>query len=83
MENSFNPSEGVVVTGEEWKHIRLDLTPHIDRVVEWANRDNIFGIEVTKDDMFFTGANIGYEVKGNYDCTIEVKNFDMTFYNKD
>ena len=83
MENSFNPSEGVVVTGEEWKHIRLDLTPHIDRVVEWANRDNIFGIEVTKDDMFFTGANIGYEVKGNYDCTIEIKNFDMTFYNKD
>ena len=82
IENSFNPTPGEVVVSDEWKKIRLDVTPHIDRAVEWANRDNIFGFEVTKDDMFFNGVNIGFESAGNYDCTIEIKNFNMVSYNK-
>ena len=82
IENSFNPSVGVADVSDEWKHIRLDITPHIDRAIEWANRDNIFGFEVAKEDMFFNGVNIGYEIHGNYDCTIEIKNFNMVAYNK-
>ena len=82
IENSFNPSKGVALEGEEWKHIRLDVTPHIDRAVDWANRDNIFGYPVTKSDMCFNGVNIGYEITGNYDCTFEIKNFNMVAYNK-
>ena len=82
IENSFNPSNGVAAVSDEWKKIRLDVTPHIDRAVEWANRDNIFGFEVTKDDMYFDGVNIGYEIHGNYDCTFEFKNFNMISYNK-
>ena len=83
IENSFNPSKGVAAVSDEWKHIRLDVTPHIERVLEWANRDNIFGMEVTKEDMFFNGVNIGYEIHGNYDCTFEIKNFNMIAYNLD
>ena len=83
MENSFMPEKGVFLSGEEWKNIRLDVTGHIDNVVEWANRDNIFGVKVTKEDMYFTGANIGFEIHGNYDCTFEFKNFNMVAYNKD
>ncbi|MBE6682301.1 MAG: hypothetical protein E7600_08460 [Ruminococcaceae bacterium] len=83
IENSFNPSKGVAAVSDEWKHIRLDITPHIDRAIEWANRDNIFEMEVTKEDMFFNGVNIGYEIHGNYDCTFEFKNFNMVSYNKD
>ena len=82
IENSFNPSKGVAAVSDEWKHIRLDITPHIDRAIEWANRDNIFEMEVTKEDMFFNGVNIGYEIHGNYDCTFEFKNFNMVSYNK-
>ena len=82
IENSFNPSKGVAAVSDEWKHIRLDITPHIDRAIEWANRDNIFEMEVTKEDMFFNGVNIGYEIHGNYDCTFEFKNFNMVAYNK-
>ncbi len=81
IENSFNPSSGVADVSDEWKHIRLDVTPHIDRAVEWANRDNIFGFEVTKEDMYFDGVNIGFEVHGNYDATFEFKNFNMVSYN--
>jgi hypothetical protein len=83
LENTFNPAPGVAAVGEEWKKIRLDVTPHIQRAIEWANRDNIFGVKVTKEDMYFTGANIGFEIHGNYDCTFEFKNFNMVAYNKD
>jgi len=82
IENSFNPEKGVATVGDEWKHVRLDVTPHIDRAIEWANRDNIFGIEVTKEDMYISGVNIGFEIHGNYDCTYEIKNFNMVSYNK-
>ena len=82
MENSFNPSKGVAAVSNEWKKIRLDVTPHIDRAIEWANRDNIFEKTITKEDMYFDGVNIGYEIHGNYDCTIEFKNFNMVSYNK-
>jgi hypothetical protein len=82
IENSFNPSKGVAEMGDEWKYIRLDVTPHIDRAIEWANRDNIFGHPVEKSDMYFEGLNIGYEVHGNYDATFEIKNIRMISYNK-
>ena len=82
LENSFNPEPGKVVVGKEWKKIRLDVTPHIQRAVEWANRDNIFGVPVTVEDMYFSGVNIGFETWGNFDYTFEFKNFNMVSYNK-
>ena len=83
MENSFNPEKGKILVSNEWKHIRVDITPHIDRCIEWANRDRAFGVEVTKEDMYFGGCNIGFEIHGNYDMTVEIKNLDMIAYNKD
>ena len=82
VENSFVPQNGVVLIGDEWKHIRIDVTPHIEQAVEWANRDNAFGTPVTVEDMYFEGVNIGYETWGNYDYTVEFKNFNMVSYNK-
>jgi len=69
------------VTDDEWKTLRIDLTPHIDTVVEWANRDNAFGKEITKSDLYFGGVNLGYESHGNIDCTFEIRNFDLVSYN--
>ena len=84
LENSFNPKPFQVVTGEEWKHIRVDITELIDQCLEWANRDKAFGygLNLTKEDMYFGGCNIGFEIHGNFDCTIEIKNLDMIAYNK-
>ncbi len=82
VENSFVPENGIVLTGEEWKHVRVDVTPHIKQAVEWANRDNAFGTPVTVEDMYFEGVNIGYETWGNFDYTVEFKNFNMVSYNK-
>lgn len=88
LENSYirhelvdNTSVYNTVTDDEWKTIRLDLTSHIDRVVEWMNRDNAFGKEVSKEDLYFGGVNLGYETHGNIDCTFEIRNFDLVSYN--
>ncbi len=82
VENSFNPAAEQIVVGEDWKHLRVDVTHHIERAVEWANSYNAFGTPVTIEDMYFGGGNIGFEVLGNYDCTVEIKNFNMIAYNK-
>ena len=82
MENSFNPEKGVIVTGDEWKHVRLDITPHIERCIEWANRDKAFGVDVSKEDLYFGGCDFGFEIHGNYDCTVEVRNVDIVSYKK-
>ena len=82
MENSFNYEPGKLLLNE-WKSIRLDVTPHLEQVVAWANRDNIFGLQVTRDDLYISGVNLGYEIHGNYDFTMEFKNMNMVAYNKD
>ena len=82
MKNSFNNEPGKMLLNE-WKNIRLDITPHLEQVVAWANRDNIFGLQVTRDDLYISGVNLGYEIHGNYDLTMEFKNMNMVAYNKD
>ncbi|MBQ7399037.1 MAG: S-layer homology domain-containing protein [Clostridia bacterium] len=81
-ENSIYGEDGKLEASDEWTHIRVDITPHIDRALEWANRDNAYGMKVTKEDLYFSGGNIGFEIHGNYDCTVEIKNLDMIFYDK-
>ena len=82
VENSIYKNDGKLTATDEWTHVRVDITPHIDRALEWANRDNAYGLKVTKEDLYFSGANIGFEIHGNYDCTVDVKNLDMIFYDK-
>lgn len=83
MENSFyalTKDTTEMVSANEWRHYRVDITPHIDRAVEWINRDNGFKKQVTKEDLYFDGVNIGFEIHGNVDCTFEIRNFNMVAY---
>lgn len=75
-EASFNNSD-LIVADKEWRHVRLDLTPHIETLVSKINDDNIFGKKVTRDDFFINGTNIGFETHGNIDCTFEFKNYNL------
>ena len=68
------------VVSNEWKSLRIDLTSHIDRVVEWANRDNAFGKQISKEDLYFGGVNLGFETHGNVDATFEIRNFDIMYF---
>lgn len=67
---------------DKWVHVEVDLTPHISKAIDAANESNTFEKMVDKSDFYISGANIGFEIHGNYDCTIEMKNFDLKSYNK-
>ncbi len=67
---------------DEWVHVEVDLKPYIEKAMRKANQDGTFGTKVTSEDFYIGGANIGYEIHGNYDCTIEIKNFTLTSYNR-
>ena len=82
VENSMCPVPFDVKPSEEWKHVEVDLTPHIDKIMEAANRDNIFGRPVTRDEFYFSGTNMGFEIYGNFSCTMEIKNYNLVSYIK-
>lgn len=73
---------GKPLVNDEWVHIELDLSPHIAKAINQANKSNTFGYAVNKEDFYIGGTNIGFEIHGNYDCTIEIKDFQITSYNK-
>lgn len=84
LEHSFyDVNDGMKVKqSDEWKHIDLNLTPHIDKVIELANRDNTFGRKVTRSDFYIRGTNLGFETHGNINCTVDIKDFDLVAYNR-
>ena len=82
VENSFCPKPFDVKVCDEWKHVEVDLTPHIEKIIEKANEDMIFGRPVTKDEFYFSGTNLGFEIHGNISCTFEIKNYNLVSYIK-
>ena len=82
LENSFCPVPYDVKVSDEWKHIEVDLTPHIEMILQKANEDLIFGRPVTRDEFYFSGTNLGFETHGNISCTFEIKNYNLVSYIK-
>lgn len=77
VENSFCPTPYDVRISDEWKHVEVDLTPHIENIIEMANKDMIFGRKVTREDFYFSGTNVGFETHGNINCSFEIKNYNI------
>ena len=67
---------------DEWVHIELDLTPHLEQAMARANESYTFGRQVSLDDFYIGGTNIGFEIHGNYDCTVDIRNFNLTSYKR-
>ncbi len=74
---------GTDSTSKDWVHVSLDVTPYIDIAIDWANREDAFGLgTLTRDDFYFDGVNIGFETHGNIDGTFEIANFNFVAYNE-
>ena len=80
-ENSFWREDGNHVTGE-WKHIKVDVTAHIENMIRLCNDENVYGREVSKEDFWISGVNAGFEIRGNYRLEFEVKNLNLVCYDK-
>ena len=73
---------GTTKTSKDWVHVSLDVTPYIQTAIDWANREDAFGLgALTRDDFYFDGVNIGFETHGNIDGTFEIANFNFVAYN--
>ncbi len=73
---------GKPYVSDEWTHVEVDLKPYIEKAIAKANSSNTFGEKVTVEDFYIGGTNIGFEIHGNYDCTVDIKDFKITSYNK-
>jgi len=62
---------------DRWTRIELDLAPHIRAMLTKANEAGTFGGPVTASDFIIGGTNIGFEIHGNFDCTMEIRNFQI------
>lgn len=84
LENSFYDTKNNlrVTPSSEWKHIECDITPHIERAIELANKDNTFGRQMTRSDFYFRGNNLGFEIHGNFNCTFDIRGYDLVAYKK-
>lgn len=65
---------------DEWTHIELDLTNHIKKFIRKANQSGLYEKQFTREDFYISGANIGFEIHGNFDCTVDIKNFQLSSY---
>ncbi len=74
-------TKGTVITSE-WFHVKVDLSNHIDIILDRVNSEDAYGLGVTKrSDWFFNGVNIGFETSDNVDCTFEMANFNFYSHN--
>lgn len=80
-ENAIYQRDGSLPIGE-WKHIRIDITPHVENLVNLLNKEDTLKRTVTRDDLWISGMNIGFEIWGNYKSTFEYKNVQIICYDK-
>ena len=67
--------------GEYISYANCGLPYYIGGTIK--ERDSLFvQTPESPEDMYIGGVNIGYEIHGNYDMTMEFKNFDMISYSK-
>lgn len=71
---------GKPYVSDEWTHIELDLTKHLNRLMRKANSSKLYDKKFRKEDFYISGTNVGFEIHGNYDCTFEIKNYRLTSY---
>jgi len=78
---SENYTKGTEISSE-WFHVKVDLSNHIDIILDRVNAEDAYGLGVTtRADWFFNGVNIGFETSDNVDCTFEMANFNFYSYN--
>ena len=74
-------TKGTEITSD-WIHVKVDLSHHIDIILDRVNSEDAYGLGVTtRKDWFFNGVNIGFETSDNVDCTFEMANFNFYSYN--
>lgn len=65
-----------------YRHVRIDLAPHIDSLLEKINESGVFGRSVSKEEFYIGGMNIGFELHGNASCTAQIKDLSLESFRR-
>lgn len=65
-----------------WRSVDVNISNYIDDVVKIINNRNLFGRNITKDDLYIGAVNIGFEIHGEYHASISMKNLQITSISK-
>ena len=60
----------------EWSYFSLDVLPMIKNALDTAHKDGYL-TKTSLDQLYITGMNLGWEIPGSYDATMEVKDFSI------
>ena len=80
-ENALGNDDGTYNMGE-WKKVRVDITPHLENIASLLTKDNTLKRSVTRDDLWMSGVNAGFEIWGNWQCEVEMRNLNVICYDK-
>ena len=80
-ENALGNADGTYNL-DEWKKVRVDITPHLENVAALLTRDNTLKRPVSREDLWMSGVNAGFEIWGNWQCEVEMRNLNVICYDK-
>ena len=60
----------------EWSSFSIDLLPMVPVALETAHYKGYL-TDTTEEQLYITGMNLGWEIPGSYDATMEVKDFSI------
>lgn len=60
----------------EWSEFSIDLLPLIYEAIDTAHRDGYL-LNTNMEQLVIAGMNLGWEIPGSYDATMEIKNFSL------
>jgi len=61
----------------EWSSFELDVLPLIKQALITAHKDGYL-LQTSLEQLVISGMNMGWEIPGTYDATMEVKDFSVT-----
>jgi len=62
----------------EWAHVEIDLRPHAQEALDAAQKRGLL-THTSFDELEFRHFNLGWEVPGTFDCSLEIKNLKLLY----
>ncbi len=81
--HSLLNASGEPIVSDEWIHVKVDLKPHLEAVLNRALSDGKLKYAKSLDELYISGVNIGWETIGSFDAEIQIRDFKLCSYVED
>lgn len=78
--HSLLREDGTPYVSDRWISVSVDIKPRLLDMIERGLEGGYLKNVSSPDDLYLSGVNIGWEIIGSFDATVEVRNFRITSY---